>query len=54
MWCIAEMNAEYIARMEDVLALYENPHPPLIPRPIAAAISPARDGGTAARNILIR
>jgi transposase len=25
MWCIAEMNAEYIARMEDVLALYEKP-----------------------------
>jgi hypothetical protein len=25
MWCIAELNAEYIARMEDVLALYEKP-----------------------------
>ena len=25
MCCIAELNAEYIARMEDVLALYEKP-----------------------------
>ena len=25
MWCIAELNEEYIARMEDVLALYEKP-----------------------------
>jgi transposase len=24
-WCIAELNEEYIARMEDVLALYEKP-----------------------------
>jgi len=25
MWCIAELNEEYIARMEDVLAIYEKP-----------------------------
>ncbi len=25
MWCIAELSAEYIARMEDVLGLYEKP-----------------------------
>lgn len=26
MWCVAELNAEYIARMEDVLGLYERPY----------------------------
>jgi len=25
MWCVAELNEEYIARMEDVLAIYERP-----------------------------
>jgi hypothetical protein len=25
MWCVAGMNKEYIAHMEDVLALYEKP-----------------------------
>ena len=25
MWCVAELNEEYIAKMEDVLALYEKP-----------------------------
>jgi transposase len=25
MWCVAELNEEYIARMEDVLAIYEKP-----------------------------
>src|ERR1039458_4240656 len=25
MWCVADLNEEYIARMEDVLALYERP-----------------------------
>jgi len=25
MWCIAELNKEYLARMEDVLAVYERP-----------------------------
>ena len=26
MWCVAEFDAEYITRMEDVLALYEKPY----------------------------
>ena len=26
MWCVAELNDEYIERMEDVLALYERPY----------------------------
>ncbi len=26
MWCVAELDAEYIARMEDLLALYEKPY----------------------------
>lgn len=26
MWCLAELNAAYLARMEDVLALYERPY----------------------------
>jgi transposase len=33
MWCIAELNEEYIARMEDVLAIYEKPiseHSPVV------------------------
>jgi len=25
MWCVAELNAEYVRKMEDVLALYERP-----------------------------
>jgi hypothetical protein len=25
MWCVAELNEEYIRRMEDVLAVYEKP-----------------------------
>jgi hypothetical protein len=25
MWCVAELNEEYIARMEDVLGLYGKP-----------------------------
>jgi hypothetical protein len=33
MWCIAKLNEEYIARMEDVLAIYEKPlseHSPVV------------------------
>src|SRR5450755_4382161 len=26
MWCVAELDDEYIAKMEDVLALYERPY----------------------------
>jgi hypothetical protein len=25
MWCVAQLDEEYIARMEDVLAVYEKP-----------------------------
>jgi hypothetical protein len=31
MWCIAEINAEYIERMEDVLNLYKKPYNPKKP-----------------------
>jgi hypothetical protein len=26
MWCVAELDEDYIAQMEDVLALYEKPY----------------------------
>ncbi len=31
MWCVAELDAEYITKMEDVLALYEKPRDPREP-----------------------
>ncbi|MGQ0766753.1 MAG: hypothetical protein ACT4OZ_13970, partial [Gemmatimonadota bacterium] len=31
MWCVAELDAAYIAKMEDVLALYERPYDPAEP-----------------------
>jgi hypothetical protein len=31
MWCLAELDAEYITTMEDVLALYEKPYDPKEP-----------------------
>ena len=31
MWCVAELDAEYIRTMEDVLALYEHPYDPKEP-----------------------
>lgn len=31
MWCIAEMNEEYVSRMEDVLDVYERPYDPKRP-----------------------
>ena len=31
MWCVAELDPEYIAKMEDVLALYERPYDPREP-----------------------
>jgi hypothetical protein len=31
MWCVAELNEDYIARMEDVLATYERPYDPKQP-----------------------
>ena len=54
MWCVAELNEEYIRRMEDILAVYEKPlserepvvlhqevHPPQAMRPGQVA---RRDG----------
>ena len=31
MWCVAELNADYIQKMEDVLAVYEKPYNPAEP-----------------------
>ena len=31
MWCVAELNEEYIAKMEDVLEIYERPYHPQHP-----------------------
>jgi hypothetical protein len=31
MWCVAELNADYIAKMEDVLETYEKPYDPKEP-----------------------
>jgi hypothetical protein len=31
MWCVAELDDEYIAKMEDVLETYEKPHNPQQP-----------------------
>src|ERR1019366_1903720 len=31
MWCVAELNQEYIQKMEDVLATYEKPYTPAEP-----------------------
>ncbi len=31
MWCVAELDEEYIERMEDVLAVYEKPYNPAEP-----------------------
>src|SRR3974377_1974718 len=31
MWCVAELNDEYIAKMEDVLETYERPYDPAEP-----------------------
>ncbi|RZK19373.1 MAG: helix-turn-helix domain-containing protein [Hymenobacter sp.] len=30
-WCLGAVNAAFVARMEDVLAVYERPHDPLFP-----------------------
>lgn len=61
MWCVAELTPEYIARMEDVLALCERPHDPREPvvcldeKPVALhadvrAPRPARPGHLAKRD----
>ena len=31
MWCVAELDEEYIAKMEDVLETYEKPYDPAEP-----------------------
>ena len=31
MWCVAELNPEYIEKMEDVLAAYGKPYNPVEP-----------------------
>jgi hypothetical protein len=31
MWCVPELNAEYIERMEEVLEIYERPYNPQEP-----------------------
>src|ERR1019366_5508956 len=31
MWCVAELNEEYVEKMEDVLAAYERPYDPQEP-----------------------
>jgi hypothetical protein len=31
MWCVAELDAEYLRKMEDVLAVYEKPYRPAEP-----------------------
>jgi hypothetical protein len=31
MWCVAELNEDYIAKLEDVLAVYERPYDPTEP-----------------------
>src|SRR5271156_5295550 len=31
MWCVAELNEDYIAKMEDVLETYERPYDPQEP-----------------------
>ena len=50
MWCVAELDAEYIAKMEDLLALYERPYDrrePVVcldekPVPLHADVRPPR------------
>lgn len=61
MWCVAELDAKYIAKMEDVLALYETPYDPKEPvvcldeKPVSLhadvrPVRPARPGHVAKRD----
>ncbi len=61
MWCVAELNEEYLAKMEDVLEAYERPYNPAQPvvcldeKPITLhadvrPTSPARPGREARRD----
>jgi hypothetical protein len=61
MWCVADLNEEYVAKMEDVLATYEQPYDPEEPvvcpdeKPVTLhaevrPASPARPGREARRD----
>ena len=61
MWCVAELNEEYVSRMEDLLELYERPQSPEEPvvcldeKPVTLhadirPTSPARPGREARRD----
>jgi len=61
MWCVAELDEEYIAKMEDVLATYEKPYDPSEPvvcldeKPVTLhadvrPVSPAQPGREARRD----
>jgi len=61
MWCVAELNEHYVAKMEDVLATYEKPYDPDEPvlcldeKPVTLhaevrPASPARPGREARRD----
>jgi hypothetical protein len=61
MWCVAELNADYINKMEDVLSVYEKPYDPAEPvvcldeKPVSLhadvrAPIPARPGKLAKRD----
>ena len=57
MWCVAELNDEYIAKMEDVLETYEKPYDPAEPgvfgreaRHAACGCPPRLSGRTGARS----
>jgi hypothetical protein len=61
MWCVADLNEEYVAKMEDVLATYEQPYDPQEPvvcldeKPVTLhaevrPASPARPGREARRD----
>lgn len=44
LWCVPRLDDEYVARMEDILALYEKPLDPRAPRRV-----PRREAGAVAR-----
>ena len=65
MWCVPELNEEYIEKMEDVLGTYEQPYNPEEPvvcldekpvslhaevRPRSSAMPGQEAGGTASTN----
>lgn len=61
MWCVPELNEEYVSRMEDLLELYERPHNPEEPvlcldeKPVTLhadirPVSPAKPGREARRD----